>query len=329
MEMIQWMVQASSRSWSGSSDICMNSVRGQPAVFHTLTRILEYFPSSHIVIVAPEFDSDGTLLDLACMFHGKVDVYFGHNESPLKRMVAAHRKFFLYDCFIRINALNMFFQPEHMQQLWDLGIDNAFDCVKFPDDYPIQFTADFYRCAVLELLALELPSDSVFHIHPKYMLMRSDSHKVCVYKPSMIADNILTVARKDAKELYIEPRDNISSKRIAIADTLGFHYTMALPSIKPKFKVLDIACGGSFGPLILSQKAALVIGADIDAECIAAAKTATRANQRVSFSREDVTSTNFKEASFDLITSFETIEHVDEQKYLEELYRILKPGGGC
>ena len=223
----------------------------------------------------------------------------------------------------------MFFLPEHMQQLWDLGIYNAFDCVKFPDDYPSQFTADFYRVTALELFASDLPADSVFHIHPKYSLMRNDRYKGCVYHPNIITDNILLAARNDSIELYLEPRDLISSKRIPLGDTLGFHYTMALQSIKSDFKVLDIACGGSFGPLILAKKSAHVVGADLDEDVIASAKLAASVNPKVSFSCEDVTSTNFKDSSFDLITSFETIEHVDEQEYLKELHRILKPGGGA
>lgn len=43
---MQWVVQASSQSWSGGRDICMNLVRGKPAVFHTISRILEHFPQS-------------------------------------------------------------------------------------------------------------------------------------------------------------------------------------------------------------------------------------------------------------------------------------------
>jgi len=221
----------------------------------------------------------------------------------------------------------MFFQPDHVAQLWELGIDNPFDCIKFPDDYPIQFTVDFYRVTALKQLAQDLPANSVFHIHPKYALMRNSLYKSCVYYPSVLTDNLLYAAREDAKELYLEPRDEISSKRIALGDTLGFHYTMALPSINPNFNVLDIACGGSFGPLILSQKAAHVVGADLDAEIVALAKTDASGNSRVSFNCEDVTSTSFQGESFDLITSFETIEHVDEKRYLNEMYRILKSRG--
>jgi hypothetical protein len=40
--MMQWIVQASSLSWSGGKDICMNEVKGKPAVYHTVNRILTH-----------------------------------------------------------------------------------------------------------------------------------------------------------------------------------------------------------------------------------------------------------------------------------------------
>ncbi len=325
---MQWIVQASSRSWSGARDICMNSVRGQSAVFHTLARISEHFPQSRIVIAAPEFDSDGQLPSIAAAFPDQVRLYFGHNESPLKRMIAAHRQFFADDTFIRINALNMFFQPQHVARMWEQCVSKGLDCVKFPDDYPIQFTADLYRIDALERLAQELAPDSAYQIHPKYALIHSHSAACEYYRPAdPIADSVLEAARDDARELYLEPRDPIVAHRVMHGDTLSFHYAMALPFIEEDFCVLDIACGGAYGPLTLAQRARQVVGADLDAECIGAARIAARDHPRVRFSCEDVTATHFADASFDLITSFETIEHVDDSLYLKEIHRLLKPGG--
>lgn len=328
MRTMQWIVQASSRSWSGARDICMNPVKGQAAVFHTLSRIIEYFPQSRIVIAAPGFDSDGQLPDIAAEFSGQVQLYFGHTESPLKRMIAAHREFFSDDFFIRIDALNMFFLPSHVEQMWYQGVSLALDCAKFPDDYPIQFTADFYRIGALQHLAQELEQDSPYQIHPKYALFHEHGAACEYYRPvDVISDSVLEAAREDARELYLEPRDPIVEKRIVHGDTLSFHYAMALPYIEENFCVLDIACGGVYGPLTLAQKAGHVIGADLDAECIREAQAAVGENPRVRFSCEDVTVTSFADASFDLITSFETIEHVDESLYLKEMHRLLKPGG--
>lgn len=328
MKTMQWIMQASSRSWSGGRDICMNPVKGQPAVVHTLSRIIEHFPQSRIVIAAPGFDCDGQLPAIAAAFPNEVQLYFGHTESPLKRMIGAHREFFTDDPFIRIDALNMFFQPRHVAQMWKQGVSRALDCVKFPDDYPIQFTADFYRIGALERLAQELQPDSPYQIHPKYALMRNPDSAFEYYRPAdPIADSVLEAAREDAKELYLEPRNPIVEKRIVHGDMLGFHYAMALPYIEEDFCVLDIACGGAYGPLTLAQKARQVVGADIDAECIREAQATAGENPRVRFSCEDVTATRFADASFDLITSFETIEHVDENLYLREIHRLLKPGG--
>ena len=306
----------------------MNPVKGKSAVFHTLSRIVEHFPQSRIVIAAPGFDSDGQLPAIASAFPAQVRLYFGHAESPLKRMIAAHREFFSDDPFMRIDALNMFFQPDDVARMWEQGVSLDLDCAKYPDDYPIQFTADFYRIGPLERLAQDLGPDSPYQIHPKYALF-SNPDAACEYyrPPEQIADSVLKAAREDARELYLEPRDPIVEKRIAHGDTLSFHYAMALPYIERDFCVLDIACGGAYGPLTLAKKARQVVGADLDAECIREAQAATGENPRVRFSCEDVTATRFADASFDLITSFETIEHVDEDLYLKEVHRILKPGG--
>ena len=45
------------------------------------------------------------------------------------------------------------------------------------------------------------------------------------------------------------------------------------------------------------------------------------------FSANNVENTNFPEALFDIVTSFETIEHVNWIKFLKEMYKILKNDG--
>lgn len=42
---------------------------------------------------------------------------------------------------------------------------------------------------------------------------------------------------------------------------------------------------------------------------------------------EDVTNMSFKDNTFDVVTSFETMEHINPELYLKEIRRVLKPGG--
>ena len=94
-------------------------------------------------------------------------------------------------------------------------------------------------------------------------------------------------------------------------------------------KVLDGACGTGYGAAILSSVAREVIGIDcaIDAIGYAVKKYATGS---VSFDRSFVEMTPFPDASFDVVTSFETVEHtLCPQAHMYEIVRLLTPGLGC
>jgi SAM-dependent methyltransferase len=89
--------------------------------------------------------------------------------------------------------------------------------------------------------------------------------------------------------------------------------------------VLDAACGDGYGAAILAACGAKsVTGVDIDSTAVAHA----RARYAVDFVVADVGALPFEEEAFDLVVSFETIEHVnDPSKALAELRRVLAKGG--
>lgn len=94
--------------------------------------------------------------------------------------------------------------------------------------------------------------------------------------------------------------------------------------------VLDIACGEGYGTALLAEYASQVTGVDIDNEVIQRAKRKYH-RENISFLQGSVTEIPIGgSAKFDLIVSFETIEHVDEaaqSKFLYETLRLLRPGG--
>jgi len=81
-------------------------------------------------------------------------------------------------------------------------------------------------------------------------------------------------------------------------------------------RVLDAACGEGYGSALLAGEATSVLGIDIaeDAIAHACARYGDRANLR--FARGDCTALDVPAASFDLIASFETLEHVAAQEAL-------------
>lgn len=94
-------------------------------------------------------------------------------------------------------------------------------------------------------------------------------------------------------------------------------------------RVLDAASGTGYGSriLMLPGGASEVVGVEIDPR---AADYATRRHGQpgVTFIAADATDVPFPDRSFDLITSFETIEHLlDPTSLLDEFSRLLRPGG--
>ena len=90
-------------------------------------------------------------------------------------------------------------------------------------------------------------------------------------------------------------------------------------------RVLDAASGEGYGTAMLAAAGADVVGVEIDAETVAAARLRYPG---VEFVEGDVGKLPFPDHHFDVITSFETLEHIPEpQTCLEEFRRVLKPGG--
>lgn len=95
-------------------------------------------------------------------------------------------------------------------------------------------------------------------------------------------------------------------------------------------RVLDAACGEGYGSRLLANwGASEVVGVDISAEAIASAQQHF-ASDNVKFIQNDAETLqrHFEPHSFDLIVSFETIEHVqDPELFLRNIRDLLKPGG--
>ena len=91
--------------------------------------------------------------------------------------------------------------------------------------------------------------------------------------------------------------------------------------------VLDVASGEGYGTALLAQVARSALGVETAPDAVDRANTAYRANN-LSFLVGDARFLPSPDAAFDVVTSFETIERLAEQRrFLSEIRRVLRPGG--
>ena len=93
-------------------------------------------------------------------------------------------------------------------------------------------------------------------------------------------------------------------------------------------RVLDGACGTGYGSNILGEVAQDVIGVDCSADAVFYA-AATYSKTHVRFQKSFVESTPFPSDSFDVVVSFETVEHtLCPESHMLEIARLLEPTAG-
>lgn len=104
-------------------------------------------------------------------------------------------------------------------------------------------------------------------------------------------------------------------------------YKFASSYVKGK-EVLDISCGTGYGSYILCDSGAVkVVGVDISSETIEFAQTNYQ-REGLEFKVGNILDINLPKNYFDVVTCFETIEHVQSQeKAFMELKAVLKPMG--
>lgn len=122
----------------------------------------------------------------------------------------------------------------------------------------------------------------------------------------------------------MEPTNQLLIEHVA-------RYQFAMPFVQGK--VLDFACGSGYGTHMIAKQAKdkidQVLGVDIDPDALKYAE-GRYYHPKSTFVEGDVTDPDLPNqlGEFDTIVSFETIEHVAEEKvFLKNVYQLLKPGG--
>lgn len=96
-------------------------------------------------------------------------------------------------------------------------------------------------------------------------------------------------------------------------------------------RVLEIGCGrGGFSDYLSRRFTHLgsLYACDYSETALRLAMNRSKSDLKIVWQKEDIQKLSFLDKTFDTIISCETIEHVPyPTKALEELYRVLKPGG--
>lgn len=106
-------------------------------------------------------------------------------------------------------------------------------------------------------------------------------------------------------------------------------YEMAKKLIKEEYVVADMACGSGYGTLMLSEICKEVHGVDIDEITVNEIKKRYSKENKVKFYNMNLLDIDF-DNRFDMIVSFETVEHFEEHeldKLFYNFHRSLKSDG--
>lgn len=95
-------------------------------------------------------------------------------------------------------------------------------------------------------------------------------------------------------------------------------------------EVLEYGVGPGSDAFALAEQGARVTGIDISDTAVAIARReAERRGLQIDFQVNNAEATGFDNESFDLICGNGILHHLDLQKAIAEIYRLLRPGGGA
>ena len=104
-------------------------------------------------------------------------------------------------------------------------------------------------------------------------------------------------------------------------------YNFASTFVEENIIGLDMACGAGYGTDVLSRKgAAKFYGVDISDKAIEYAKTNYQ-DERLEFIKADAVRPGLEPNSFDLVVSFETIEHLEKESgegFIKNIKNLMK-----
>lgn len=125
---------------------------------------------------------------------------------------------------------------------------------------------------------------------------------------------------KNAEDIWgwASPAGQIRAQRRA-------EYFIRLGSLKSESKALEIGCGtGLFTQKVYQATKAQITAIDISEDLLQQARVKL---PEVEFTIEDAMNTSFENNCYDCVYGSSILHHLDFEKSLKEIYRVLKSGG--
>lgn len=91
-------------------------------------------------------------------------------------------------------------------------------------------------------------------------------------------------------------------------------------------KVLELGCGTAYFTRDLAKSGATVTAIDISPELLEAARNSCPA-KNVTFEVQNAYSLDYSDASFDSVVGSSVLHHLELDRAVNEMHRVLKPGG--
>jgi len=141
----------------------------------------------------------------------------------------------------------------------------------------------------------------------------------------------VTPLKLPSDELQFDGERFVPGAAVEISYHHWLRYFFALQFAQDK-RVLDVASGEGYGAAFLASRALRVDGFDLNDDAVKHATRVYGDDARLSFTCSGIDSFfhGASAASYDLVTAFEIIEHVDERSQLallEGIHKVLAPGG--
>ncbi len=325
------LIQVASTNWNGGKDFSIKEIDGEVIYKKTLEACLSVSRllvdkghQAEICFIIPDRENERKYFETE-LESKRANFFFGDEKDVLNRILdCAVRNGFEH--IYRVNGSFWYLENQLVSELVDLYATGDYDLVKLTASFPHGFSGELFSFSALTKLR-SIRSETI--VNPVSAFSETGKFQIFELTPKPNVIDPVRVEFIRSKRLQYEPeRAEYNESALIVAGSIYYNiYHKSLDYIKSTDIVLDIASGEGYGSEILSEKANYVHGGDYDIETIRRSTLKYTKYSNLNYVNVDVTNLPFKDDYFDVVTSMETVEHVDENLFVENVSRVLKKDG--